>query len=114
MLNKNNKNCVCKETKKLNRKIRELFVREIDKVKLKNYRGVCKGEDVVKYNCDRYKNKLKNGYNVVWKSMVLADNREKEYKNKLMVVWKNIIKKIGKGWEYREFDGRVGMYKLYV
>ena len=40
--------------------ILELFIEEIDKLGQIVFKN--KGEDVVRYNCDRYNNKLKNGY----------------------------------------------------
>ena len=42
---------------------------------------------MVRYNCDRNNNKLKNGYNVVWKSsrMFMEEGID--------VVWKNIVKR---------------------
>ena len=42
---------------------------------------------MVRYNCDRYNNKLKNGYCVVWKSsrMYMEEGIDD--------VWKNIVKK---------------------
>ena len=45
------------------------------------------GEDVVRYNCDRYNNKLKNGYNVVWKSSMMF------MEEGIDVVWKNIVER---------------------
>ena len=102
--------CSCKKDKILNKKIRELFIEEIDKLGQIVFKN--KGEDVVRYNCDRYNNKLKDGYNVVWKSsrMFMEEGID--------VVWKNIVKRINEidsGWEYKEFvnDGKVGMKKVY-
>ena len=102
--------CSCKLDKILNKKIRELFIEEIDKLGKIVFKN--EGKDVVRYNCDRYRNKLKNGYNVVWKSsrMFMEEGID--------VVWKNIVKRINEidsGWEYKEFvnDGKVGMKKVY-
>ena len=58
--------CGCKKDKILNKKIRELFIEEIDKLGKIVFKN--KGEDVVRYDCDRYNNKLKDGYWKLWKS----------------------------------------------
>ena len=101
--------CSCKLDKILNKKIRELFIEEVDKLGRIVFKN--EGKDVVRYNCDRYRNKLENGYNVVWKSSRLWKEEGIEG------VWKNIVKRINEidsGWEYKEFDeGKVGMKKVY-
>ena len=101
--------CSCKLNRILNKKIRGWFVEEVNKIEDRSRRG----EDVVRYNCERYNNELKNGYKIVWKSY-----GSKEFERE----WRNILKKVNEidsGWVLLESaswrgDGNVwGMSKEY-
>jgi len=105
-----NELCSCKLDRELNRKVRSLFIEEVDKMGKKVFKKKWEGRLVVGYNCDRYKNKLKNGYNVVWKSCKLRGEGDW-----MGVVWKNVVKRIGDGWEFKRFrEGEVGMKKVFL
>ena len=103
-----NKLCSCKLDRELNKKIRGLFIEEIDKVGKKVFKN--RGDIVVGYNCNRYKNKLKNGYSVVWKSSRLIGEGDW-----MDVVWYGVVDRIGDGWEFKRFkEGDVGMKKVFL
>jgi hypothetical protein len=95
-------------SREFNKKVRELFIEEVNKVDDEK-----RGKEVVRYNCNRYNNELCNGYKIVWKSFGSY---------KFEKIWRNILKEVNKideGWVLVDSaswrgDGNVwGMSKEY-
>ena len=101
-------------SRELNKKVRELFVKKLDDMRLKGREEIRnEGKVVVGYNCERYNNELSNGYKIVWKSYGWYGFEK---------VWKYIVEEVNKidsGWKLLESssyrgDGSVyGMSKEY-